>query len=69
MSNETITVVIDPAGRTTIDVTDCAGSVCADKTQQLELVLGGRGASTKKDYKPEFSLPASTTAEVQTGGF
>lgn len=62
---ETIIVKIAPNGNTHIEANGFTGVTCAEATQRLELLLGG-GTAKKKDYKPEFSLPANSAVDTQT---
>lgn len=63
----TVTIDITPAGSVKIDAKGFTGGGCAKATEQLEVVLGGNGATAKKKKKPEFYSPSSTkTATKQT---
>ena len=48
-----ITVDITPAGSVKVEAHGFKGKGCAEATEQIEIVLGGAGAKTKKK-KPEF---------------
>lgn len=53
---ETVTVTIDSAGKTTVDVEGMQGQACSTATHGIELVLGGQNRA-KKSPKPEFFMP------------
>lgn len=63
---EEIIVEVTPSGRVSIEANNFQGSACSVATQQLEIVLGGRGAKKDTAYKPEFSMPASTSQQVKS---
>lgn len=52
-----VVIDISPAGSVTVDAKCFSGTGCAKATEQIEIVLGGGGARTKKK-KPEFHAPA-----------
>ncbi len=58
---EQIVIDVSPSGVVTIDAVGYEGNACSMATQQIELVLGGHRAAKKTDYKPEFSMPNSTS--------
>lgn len=55
---EQIVIDVSPSGVTKLELNGFEGTSCVDATEQLEIVIGGQG-SKKKDFKPEFSMPAS----------
>ena len=60
--SEQIVIDVSPSGVTKIEANGFEGQACSLATEQLEIVIGGHG-SKKKDFKPEFSMPASTNNE------
>lgn len=60
MTGENIVVDVSPGGNVKIEANGFTGGACEKATEQLEIVLGGGTAKKKRDYKPEFSMPAST---------
>ena len=58
--SEQLVIDISPAGTVSIEANGYEGNACSMATQQLEIVIGGHAAKKKTDYKPEFSMPAST---------
>lgn len=63
-----IIVTVTPAGSVSIDAKGFSGSGCAKATEQLEIVLGGQGAKSKKK-KPEFFAPAKSGAKNTIKGW
>ncbi len=63
MAGEQIVIEVSPAGSIKIEANNFVGGACAKATEQLEIVLGGHGGKKKTDYKPEFSMPATTGVE------
>ena len=62
MSKETINITISPSGNVKIDAVGFKGKSCTAATAEIELVLGGGHAASKK--KPEYYAPASTGAAI-----
>jgi hypothetical protein len=60
--SEQIVIDVSPSGVVNIELNGFEGTTCMDATEQLEIVIGGQGTK-KKDFKPEFSMPASTNQE------
>ncbi len=50
---KTIVIDISPSGTTTIDAKCFTGSNCASATEEIEIVLGGKGEKKRKK-KPEY---------------
>jgi hypothetical protein len=48
---ESVEIIIDKAGKVTVEVNGCSGSGCKSLTEGIELALG---AVTKDETKPEF---------------
>ena len=63
--SEQIVIDVSTTGRVQIEANGFTGDACAKATEQLEIVIGGHGAK-KRDYKPEFSMPASTHHQNKT---
>lgn len=62
-----IIVDISPEGNVKIDASGFQGVGCAKATEQLEIVLGGGEATSKKKKKPEFfQSPSTKTGLKQT---
>lgn len=59
MSGEQIVIDVSPSGATKVEAMGYEGNACDIATQQLEIVIGGNAAK-RKDYKPEYSMPATT---------
>lgn len=56
-----VVVEISPSGSINIDAKGFTGKGCEKATEQLEVVLGGAGKTSKK-RKPEFFAAPSTKA-------
>lgn len=57
--SQQIIIDISPTGAVKVEAEGFTGNSCSLATEQLMVVLGGNGEK-KTDYKPEFSMPAST---------
>lgn len=55
----TVNIEVSPAGSVTIDAQCFTGAGCAKATEQIEIVLGG-GAAKSKKKKPEYFAPAAS---------
>ena len=56
---KTINIDITAAGSVKVDALGFQGNECDKATEQIELVLGG--GQVKKDKKPEYHMPPSST--------
>ena len=61
MNKEKILIDISPAGGVSIDAQGFKGKSCTKATEQIELVLGGGMAKSKK--KPEYFAPPASTRQ------
>jgi hypothetical protein len=61
MTKKSVTITVSPSGKVTIDAAGFKGKSCSSATAEIELVLGGHGASKKK---PEYYAPDSTGAAI-----
>ena len=64
--SEQIIVEISPTGATKIEANGFQGQACSLGTQQLEIAIGGQAANMNTDFKPEFTMPATTQQQNKT---
>ena len=57
-----VIIEISSCGSVKIDAQGFKGGGCAKITEQIEVVLGGEGATSKKKKKPEFFQAPGTKA-------
>ena len=64
--SQNIVIDFSPAGSVKIEANGFNGVGCSEATEQIEIAIGGSGLRGKKDYKPEFSMPATTSQEQKS---
>jgi hypothetical protein len=64
---QTISVQIDPLGRSRIEANGFAGAGCEAATEKLEKVLSGSGFNATKTIKDEWHETADTAQHQEVG--